>query len=480
MVRFVNCKVTTGKHCEQRHIISHFLILCIASSHAPSGARVDEGPSSVASATAPAAFWRTTTTTPATSTTTPREHFVVGVDAQRRCLVFHQPPTRAERTLQSLITIHGYFASTLAPAQRIMAMVPVVHFLRSSLDISFRRIMAATNDTQEQQQNHHEADNETVADAALHWLDTAARNNQMTPWTWQQIEQIILLDEQQDNHNHSEWAGNHPETAASSHEMATAPLPPPPPPIMARRDSGGSTQSSFSLPDQRASSPSFVPRGGRSHSLPDYSRTTTTTFSSLLRKRSRRDHLEAELEQVQKRVRRNHKYDVRRGKGQGVKNVNAKLYTPLVHARCLEYSSINTGSKNKNDELKQAIAMEILIELAQHGGRVLDEDNVTVLDNHRAVKKIMNALKDKAREMKKKGGEDTSSSNGPASEAFVPDLTSSQSSSAQPSAAFGGHHNNTAHSTIPHQEAIEPEDPSAPAEGEALECFSSYWLRRRG
>ena len=407
---------------------------------------------------------------------------MVGVDAQRRCLVFHQPPTRAERTLQSLITIHGYFVSTLAPAQRIMAMVPVVHFLRSSLDISFRRIMATTNDTHEddtpeQQQHHHEADNETVADAALHWLDTAARNNQMTPWTWQQIEQIILLDEQQQqqgNHNHSEWPGNHLETAASSHEVATASAAP----LLARRDSGGSIQSSYSLPDQRASSVPFVPRGGRSLSLPDYSRTTTS--SSLLRKRSRRDHLEAELEQVQKRVRRNHKNDVRRGKGQGVKNANAKLYTPLVHARCLEYSSINTGSKNKNDELKQAIAMEILIELAQHGGRVLDEDNVTVLDNHRAVKKIMNALKDKAREMKKKGGEDTSSSNGQASDAFVPDLTSSQSSSAQPSAAFGGHHNNTAHSTIPHQEAIEPEDPSAPAEGGALECFSSYWLRRRG
>ena len=152
-------------------------------------------------------------------------------------------------------------------------------------------------------------------------------------------------------------------------------------------------------------------------------------------------------------------------------------------------SSFAHNDTNQNDDLKHAIALEILIELAEHGGRVLDEDNTTVLENNRAVKKVMNALKDKAREMKKKGGEETGSTPAQAasSDTFVPDTRSSLSLSSDsarlPAAGHHRHEGNHGSSTL-HSDAIEPEafveGETSPAEGEALECFSSYWLRRRG
>lgn len=67
--------------------------------------------------------------------------------------------------------------------------------------------------------------------------------------------------------------------------------------------------------------------------------------------------------------------------------MNAKFYTPLIKSRALEYANIDTGSKTGNDELKHAIALDILTKVAENGGRVLDEDNVTVLDNARPSKK---------------------------------------------------------------------------------------------
>lgn len=342
----------------------------------------------------------------------------------------------------SLISIHGYFCSTLPLAQRIMAMVPTVNFVRNTLRISFRTTSVSAahrSNPDDLEVVGQEVANEVVADAALHWLDTASRGGyHMTPEKWQQIEQITLHDYEQ-----------HQDTSNS--EMSEVDAVAPPALFLTRRESGGSTRSNYS----------------------------TASLASRKRSLSRRDNLEAQLEQVQKRVKRNHEYDVRRGKGQGVKNINAKFYTPLIRERCFEYSSINTGNKSRNDDLKQSVAMEILIQLAEHGGRVLDEDNVTVLDNPRAVKKVMNALKDKAREMRKRGGNETSGPNeASAPDATVPDPSSSRSSASIPVVVAG---------TKPMPQEVIELEPKAfveggvtPEEGEALESFASYWLRKRG
>lgn len=105
--------------------------------------------------------------------------------------------------------------------------------------------------------------------------------------------------------------------------------------------------------------------------------------------------LEGELLETQARVVRNPDFDVHRGKGQGIKNMNARFYTPSIASRAIEYSKINESSG------KRAVALEILIELARRGGRILDSDNAVQMENDKAVKKVMSALKDKARELKK-------------------------------------------------------------------------------
>ena len=113
--------------------------------------------------------------------------------------------------------------------------------------------------------------------------------------------------------------------------------------------------------------------------------------------------LEEELERLQNEVGHVPENDVHRGKGQGVKNVNSRFYTPLIASRALEYTTVNESSKSRTDDAKHAIALEILIALARIGGRIRDVDNQTPLDNQKALKKVMTALKDKAREMKRKG-----------------------------------------------------------------------------
>ena len=251
-------------------------------------------------------------------------------------------------------------------------------------------------------------DDETVADASLRWLDSL-ESNHLTTSQWQQIE-AVLLD-----------------------------------------------GTSFTAIDNSLNPPSDL--------------SLAASFSDRT-KRPRRQELEQELQRVQKQIKRNHDYDVRRGKGQAVKNMNAKLYTPLIRSRAMEYSSIDTGSKLQNDDFKQCIAFEILIKLAEHGGRILDEDNKTFLENSKAVKKVMGALKDKAREMKKKGGdEDITVDTQP-----IPLFPETASSTSVPRAA-------SMPASALHEEAIEPEafngSGASPGEGEALSYFSRYWLRRR-
>ena len=331
---------------------------------------------------------------------------VIFVHEETRSMVYSDPLTNAERKFMSLTKIHGFFAASLPPAQRIMAMATVVQFLRTSVKFSFRI-------------GSREADNETVADAALRWLDASA-TNRMTPESWQEIEQALV-----DNDGTNDFL----DLGSVDTDVAAV---------------AAAAQATSSVPDGVASSG----------------------------KRCRRDDLEEELQQVQKRVKRNHEFDVRRGKGQGVKNTNAKLYTPLIRSRALEYSNIDTGNKKRNDDMKHAIAFEILIELARKGGRILDEDNETVLGNEKALKKVMNALKDSGRAMKKRG-EDRES---PVDQLvpFFPDHVSSHRVSSNRGGAL---------LDSPRADTIEPESyfdgHGSPSEGDALHYFSSYWLRRR-
>lgn len=287
----------------------------------------------------------------------------------------------------SFVKLHGHFVSNMSPSLRVMAMVPVIQFLRLSMNISFRF-------------DHCEAENDVVAEAALHYL-AASPSNRISHKCWQKVEKIL-----------------HKTESVNSSEIAA---------------------------------------------ISDVSDRSIT---------SRKRPLEESLEQMQKRVKRNQEFDVRRGKGQGVKNHNATFYTPLIRDRAMEYASINTGNKNRNDELKHAIALDVLIKLAEKGGRVLDEDNVTILDNNKAVKKVMNALKDKAREMKRRESEES-----------LPPQPIPSFSLDEAVGCFSHEIRPSAVASRPRGSAEEKVEPAAfakgeptPSEREALDEFSSYWF----
>ena len=87
----------------------------------------------------------------------------------------------------------------------------------------------------------------------------------------------------------------------------------------------------------------------------------------------------------------------------------------------------------------------------------------------------MNALKDKAREMKKKGGDDR----------LVVDEQEESLNNAAPAVQNDNHGAQVLRAEAnsgPHSESVEPEPldqgEPLPDEGEALRRFSSYWLRR--
>ena len=108
--------------------------------------------------------------------------------------------------------------------------------------------------------------------------------------------------------------------------------------------------------------------------------------------------LEQELQRIQNEVGHHREFDVHRGRGQGIKNLNARFYTPMICSRAMEYRQVNEVSRTRREERKRCIAIEILMELARLGGRIRAVDNTTPLRNSVAIRKVMKALKDRSRE----------------------------------------------------------------------------------
>ena len=327
---------------------------------------------------------------------------VVQLDDTTGCLVIQNPPSSAERQFMSLVKLLSFHMHGLSSwKDKLVAMTALVDYFCVALGCSF-----VTTKLQEVI-----VDKIRIAEAIIRWISP---QKELTRPCVNEIEKLVLCSNTRDsNHRVSRtWSVSTlsvDDFEVPYHHHRSEPLEPPPRPLH---------QPSISMPllTQRKRPPYQTPDSPKRRRIEtQVEPTETPSVVPMLMQEQQQEEtehaghfpenkdLQEELERVQTEVGHIPINDVHRGKGQGVKNINSRFYTPLIANRALEYAAVSASTKSQADEAKHAIAFEILIELACIGGRIRDVDNQTPLNNAQALKKIMISLKDKAREMKRKG-----------------------------------------------------------------------------
>lgn len=303
------------------------------------------------------------------------EHSVIYMD-ESGSVALGNPPTASERKFMSLIKILGFHINgALSFENKVTAMKPIIHFFITGMEFSFCSV-----------DGNHVSNVSRIAEAAVGWM-CSSPDHGLSPDRAEEIEDIVLRQQhgKQGEVLMAEAVASNVSSSSSGRVMHYNPPREGRPDPKRRRESKSEASAVDGLEPEPACSGAECSDAG-----------TATQNEDLF----------VVLERIQRQIGHRPENDVHRGKGQGVKNVNARLYTPLIASRAMEYSGINGNNgrnKRENYESKHTIALEVLIELARVGGRIRDVDNTTVLDNRMALKKVMNALKDKSREIKKKG-----------------------------------------------------------------------------
>ena len=346
-----------------------------------------------------------TTTTTTTAQQEPQEQSSLAsasiqINDTTGSLIFQNPPTPAERQFMSIVKLLSFHMNGLPTRQeKVAAMTSLVDYFRVALGCTFVSVA----------DNAAISDKVRIAQAILDWISP---QKELTRPCVDEIEHLLLR-------NGNSLGASRTFSSDSVDDFAVPyGLAPPIRPVY---------QASVSMPSLTdakrpfyQTSDSFKRRRIEQQdeetairldaqpaavvaSMPTTVTTVMMQVDDPAGHYPENKDLEDELERVQNEVGHIPANDVHRGKGQGVKNINGRFYTPLIASRALEYAAVNGSTKAQTDDAKHGIALEILVELARIGGRIRDTDNQTPLNNQQALKKIMVALKDKAREMKRKG-----------------------------------------------------------------------------